>query len=131
MSRKLGIVFAIVLMNVLAGAMVLRGQDTPPSEPTRETFTSAATFSSRGGAPFEFGGIGTLNLTVDRVRRQHFRDPARNAVLQPPIRGVVLQNLRTGPELTRALAALALRSGLCSILGLNLPTNAPPATAPR
>jgi hypothetical protein len=47
MSRKLGIVFAIVLMNLLAGAMVLMGQDTPPSQPTRETFTSAATFNNR------------------------------------------------------------------------------------
>lgn len=47
MSRKLGIAFALILMNLLAGAMVLLGQDTPPSQPTRETFTSAAAFNRR------------------------------------------------------------------------------------
>lgn len=45
MSRKLGIVFAIVLMNLLAGAMVLMGQDTPPPSPTGATFSSAASFN--------------------------------------------------------------------------------------
>ena len=92
---------------------------------------AAATFRSRGGVPVEFGGLGTLNLTVQRVRRQNLRDPARNAVFEPAIRGVVLQNLRTGPEVARALTALALRSGLGPVLGLAAPTNAPPATAPR
>lgn len=92
---------------------------------------AAATFRSRGGAPFEFGGLGTLNLTVQRVRRQNLRDPARNAVFEPAVRGVVLQNLRTGPELARALTALALRAGVGSILGLTAPTNASAAAPPR
>jgi uncharacterized protein involved in outer membrane biogenesis len=90
---------------------------------------AAATFRNRGGAPFEFGGIGTLNLTVERIRRQNLRDPSRNTMLQPAIRGVVLQNLRTGADLARVLTGLALRHGLGPVLGLTPPAN-PPGAGP-
>lgn len=91
----------------------------------------AATTRANGGPDLAFGGIDTLNLTVERIRRQTLRDPTRQAAIQPPVRGMVLQNLRTGPDLARALTDLAWRSGAGPILGLTPVTNTPPAGPPR
>ena len=122
---------ALRLLRVSLGELVVV-EDGQGRQNLRALFARlSAPAPGTGVAPVDFGGIGTLNLTVDRVRRQNLRDPARNAVFQPPIRGVVLQNLRTGPDLARALTGLALRSGMGPILGLVVPTNAPAATLQR
>lgn len=72
--------------------------------------------------PLRFGGIDTLNLTVERVRRVNLRDPARNVSLDPALRGQIWQGLRSPAELQRVWTEVAARPALKTVLG-----SAPPA----
>lgn len=67
--------------------------------------------------PLRFGGIDTLNLTLERVRRVNLRDPARNVSLDPALRGQIWQGLRTPAELQRVWAEVATRPALKTVLG--------------
>lgn len=80
-----------------------------------------------GRAPFRFGGIDTVNLTLDRVRRVNLLRPDRNLALDPGIRQQVFQSLRASNDLAWALAQLAARPGLAAALAPPAPTNAPPS----
>lgn len=57
----------------------------------------------------DFGGIDTLNLTLERLRRVNLRDPARNLTLDPAWRGQVWQGLRTWTDVQRVWAGLTSR----------------------
>lgn len=66
--------------------------------------------------PLRFGGIDTLNLTLEQVRRVNLRDPARNVSLDPALRGQIWQGLRTPAELQRVWLEVAGRPAFRAVL---------------
>jgi hypothetical protein len=79
--------------------------------------------------PLHFGGIDTLNLTLERVRRVNLRDPARNVSLDPALRGQIWQAVRTPADLQRVWTELAARPAVRPVLTPAAP--APENSAPR
>ncbi len=123
MSRKLGIVFAIVLMNLLAGAMVLMGQDTPPPPPTGSAFTSAATFNRQAVVGQNAVVEGTLT-TVFGDPRSPLDDPIFYATIHDSQGQPIVQMLNPSGEVLRYnLQRVRISGQIISAPSANLPAN--------
>lgn len=82
---------------------------------------------------FRFGGIDTLNLTLERARRVNLRVPGRELTLDPALRGQVWQGLRTRADVNRVLSEVAARPALRVLFAPPEPAKTPaaPSAGPR
>ncbi len=74
-----------------------------------------------------FGGIDTLNLTLERARRVNLRVPGRELTSDPALRGQVWQGLRTRADVNRVLSEIAARPALRALLAPPEPAKSSPA----
>lgn len=87
-----------------------------------------------GFATWRFGGIDTLNLTLERIRSYQLGSKTPPATLHLGLQNEILRDLRTTADLEQALLDLVARLGLGPLLHTPAATNSaaarPPAIAP-
>lgn len=109
-SGKLG--FKLVQFN-LAELNVVRnvaGQLNIDMKPLQKKISGGA--GKDAGKNFEFGGIGTLNLTLGKVRYADLQTPANNRERDLGIRDEVFKNIKSEDDLYGVLLLLMVRHGM-------------------
>lgn len=83
-----------------------------------------------GFATWRFGGIDTLNLTLERIRAYQLGSKSPPATFHLGLQNEILRNLRTPADVEQALLDLVARLGLGSLLHTPAPTNTPATRIP-
>ena len=64
------------------------------------------------GGPGGFGGIDMLNLSVGKVRYTNLRNPRRDQEVNLRMRNAIIQNIRTGHDLTGVFLKVLVQAGI-------------------